>query len=271
MADAPEWSIERPDEPMFERAGEVLIPHRRASGPWFPGVQHGGAVAGLFARAVEAVPSAVTMHITRLTVDLTRKVPLEPTTVTTRIVRDGRRVQSVEAAMVIGGIEVSRASAIRIRTADGVVGADAVLPPWPGDEAPGDPEDAAVTALDEDAFAYLACFEMRRKADFEPGRGTVWLRLRNPLVGGESPSPIVRASMVADLTMSAGSVVGFHRYLSANPDLTVTSFRPPAGEWLALDSTVRLVGDGIGESTGAMYDRAGRFGSTLKTMLIDPR
>ncbi len=116
---------ERMDEPLFDRTTvggvEVLVPHERASGPWFPGVQHGGAVAGIVMRAIEGLPSAVPMAVTRLTLDLSRKVPLRATTVETRVVRDGMRVQAVEAVVAVDGVEVSRATALRLRTAVDVI------------------------------------------------------------------------------------------------------------------------------------------------------
>ncbi len=265
---------ERAEEPLFERSPadgvEVLIPGERASGPWFPGVQHGGAVAGIVMRAIEALPSPVPMAVTRLTLDLSRKVPLLATTVSARIVRDGRRVQAVEAVVVVDGVEVSRATALRIRTAPNVIDADISVPSWPEDASPKPPGSCRAFSLGH-SFSYLNCFDTRAVDDGVPGRGTTWFRPRNPLVTGEVPSPAVRAAMIADMTMSAATVVGFDRYLSANPDLTITLSRPAEGPWIALGSQVRFDRSGIGHSDGVLSDGRGRFGLAVKSLLIDPR
>ncbi len=121
------------------------------------------------------------------------------------------------------------------------------------------------------SIKYLACFETRRVNEAMPGRATMWFRPRNPLVTGEVPSPAVRAAMIGDMTMSAATVVGFDRYVSANPDLTISLSRPSEGSWVALSSLVRIDRSGIGHSDGVLSDRRGRFGSTVKSMLIDPR
>ena len=84
------------ERPIFIPDGDLLIPQPEAAGPWFPGVQHGGAIAALVARAVEAVPSAVPMVTTRLMVDMSRRVPMGPTKVEAEVVRDGLRLQAVE-------------------------------------------------------------------------------------------------------------------------------------------------------------------------------
>lgn len=258
-------------EPIYRTDGDMLVPTDRARGPWFPDVQHGGAVAGLVARAVEAVPAPVPMHLARLTLDLSRKVPLAPTAVIARVVRDGRRVQAVEVAVVVDGLEVSRATALRVRRAAGVVDPDLVLPPWPGDEAPGRPEDGVETRFETGPFEFVRCFEARRAGEPVPGRGTTWYRLDHPLVDGETPSPAIRVAMTADLIMSAGSAVGFDRYLSANPDLTVSAFREPVDDWVAVASTVRFGADGVGQSDAVLADRQGCFGRVLKSLLIDRR
>ena len=90
-------SLRRVSDAVFVPQGDLLIPQSSAIGPWFPGVQHGGAIAGVFARAIERVPSAVQMTTTRLSIDMSRRVPMGPTRVDTEVVRDGKRIQAIEA------------------------------------------------------------------------------------------------------------------------------------------------------------------------------
>ena len=83
-------------EAIFIPDGDTLIPQPTAAGPWFPGVQHGGAVTGLMARAIEQVPAAQPMMLTRMSVDMSRKVPMGPTRVVAHVLRDGRRLTAVQ-------------------------------------------------------------------------------------------------------------------------------------------------------------------------------
>ncbi len=81
------------------------------------------------------------MRIARLTVDLMRPVPVAPLTIETEIVREGRKIQLVNARLLAGGNEVVRASALRIRVAPGALPETAGTPPLdlPLPEAGKDP------------------------------------------------------------------------------------------------------------------------------------
>ena len=100
---------------LYTPDGDHLIPGELTVGPWSPDAQHGGPVAALLARSVEAVPAPVPMQVVRLTVELLRPVPLEPLTVSALVTRPGKKVQIVEAGLTTGGVEVARARALRIR------------------------------------------------------------------------------------------------------------------------------------------------------------
>src|SRR6185437_7139019 len=60
----------------------------------------------------------VPQHVARLTVDFLRPVPLRPLTVVRRIVREGKRIQVMEASLLADGLEVARCSALRLRLVD---------------------------------------------------------------------------------------------------------------------------------------------------------
>ncbi len=67
-------------------------------GPWDAALQHAGPPAALLGRAVEAT-SRPEMRVARLTFDIARPVPIAPLDVTASIVRQGRSVMVVEAAI----------------------------------------------------------------------------------------------------------------------------------------------------------------------------
>ena len=255
---------------IFIPDGMHLIPQPGACGPWFPGVQHGGAIAGVFARAVEQTPAAAPMMLTRLTVDMSRKVPMGPTRVETEVVRDGKRVQAVECRYVVDDDVVGRATAMRIRVDDSVVAQDQHLDPWPEDAPPPGPEGMNEVSFQWEGTDFVQNFTMFR-AEPEPGRSTSWLKLNAAFVAGETTTPAMFAAMVADMIPSAGSVMAFDRYLSINPDLSVHLHRLPVGEWIGHTSLVHVSPDGFGQTDAQLFDGGGAIGRSLKSLLIDPR
>ncbi len=74
-------------------------PTEHARGPWDPRALHGGAPAALIARAFERLEPGAELPIARLGFEFLRPVPLAPLTLTTRIVRKGRRVQELAAEL----------------------------------------------------------------------------------------------------------------------------------------------------------------------------
>ncbi len=255
---------------IFVPDGDLLIPQPSARGPWFPGVQHGGAITGLIARAIEATPAAQPMMLTRLTVDMSRKVPMGPTKIDVEIVRDGKRVQSLECRYVVDDEIVGRASAVRIRLDGEVVGPASQLDTWPEDEPPPGPDEIPDPNFMLSGIDFVQNFTMRR-SEPEPGRSVSWLRLNVPFVEGEKTSPMTFAAAVADMIPSAGSVMDFEKYLSVNPDLSMHFHRVPQGEWIGHTALVRVSPDGFGQTDAQLFDLDGGIGRSLKSLLIDPR
>jgi hypothetical protein len=257
--------------PFYRRddAGRYLPTDLASGPPWVPGSQHGSAVTALLARAVELAPAPTPMRLVRLTVDLSRAVPYGPTDVRLETVRSGRRVQVLEAEMVVAGEVRARASALRLRVDDAVLLVGEAPAPWPDDAAPVGPGDARATS----PVGHDALWEAHdaRWQDGTAGAGCVWLRPRHPLVEGEELSPTLRAAMVADLAMSGGGLLPAGGFAVVNADLTLALVRPPAGDWLAVRSRVRLHTDGTGQTEAALSDGMGCFGRVLKSLLVERR
>jgi hypothetical protein len=250
--------------------GDELLPTELAAGPpWLPGTQHGSAVTALMARAVEATPAATEMHLSRLTVDLSRPVPFGTTTVEATIVRDGRRLQVLDVVLRVDGQSYSRASAMRLRIDDGVVGPVDRPAPWPDDiDVPQPTSEGVASPFERDTL--WSAHEARWES-YSPGTGAVWLRPTRALVEGEGMSATMRVAMIADLVMSGGGLLPPDRYLVVNTDLTLALARPPESDWILIRSRVRLGPDGAGQSEGALYDELGWIGRALKSLLVDRR
>jgi hypothetical protein len=247
-----------------------FAPTELARGPWDPDAQHGGAPAALIARAVDQIESAVPMDVVRISYELLRPVPLAPLELRTRIVRDGRRVQLVEASLDAAAQEVVRALALRIRR-------DAVPAPPAEPEPPPHAEPATGAPLERPgeralSFAWDA-MEIRFVAGsfWEVGPAFAWFRLRVPLVAGEAPSPLQRLAAAGDFGNGIATAVSWATHVFINPDLTLYVERLPEGEWVGLDARTRVSGAGTGVSDSALYDERGRVGRAQQGLYVAER
>jgi acyl-coenzyme A thioesterase PaaI-like protein len=267
-------------------AAVVVRPTEHARGPWDPRALHGGAPAALIAAAFERVEPGSQLRIARLGFELLRPIPFAPLTLTTRIVRPGRRVQELAAELSDGEQVVCRASALRVQEVAAEVAAAAVANGAaapdaeacePHDALPG-PEQATPVrfaldqdSLDQDSFAASA-MEMRWLSEPRaPGFGRVWMRLRHPLLPGRMLTPLARLAATADFGNGVSAALPFERFLFINADLTIHLQRLPRGEWIGLDARTLLHGGGSGLAESVLHDVHGPVGRAFQTLVVQPR
>ncbi len=259
---------------VFDLDGDVVFPTALARGPWSRDAQHGGAPAALLARAVERFDGGEQMIVVRVTVELMRPVPIAPLRVATRLARPGKKVQLVEASLIVAetGIEVARAVGLRMRRAEVPIPEGAMptgAPPAPDAGVESRPPWADKVAYE--AF-HTGAIEMRfvRGTFAEPGPATAWLRLRVPLVAGEATSALARVAAAADFGNGISWVLTREDgYRFINPDLTIYLHRHPAGEWVALESTTLPDPNGLGLAESRLYDERGPIGRSAQSLLIE--
>ncbi len=267
------------DDALFHRDGDQWIPSDFARGPWSPGALHGGPVAALMGRAVEACSSDQPMHVTRLTVELLRPVPLVPLTVTATLSRPGRKVQLVDVRMSDGDHDVAWARALRIRRlADDSPAATelaAVAASGPEVSPPLGPEHGHRSETPNRGYRAFHSHgaELRYlSGDFgRQGPSTVWVRLAVPVVPGEKPSPLQRVAAASDFGNGVSSVLDYERFIFINPDLSVHLDRPAVGEWVCLDARTSLGTAGVGVAQSALWDIHGPIGRSIQSLLIKSR
>jgi hypothetical protein len=208
------------------------------------------------------------MQLVRLTVELLRPVPLRPLMVTTTVTRPGKKVQIVEAAVLVDQVEVARARALRIRVAPIDVPTQPAQPP-----SPPLPAGQAGPASETLRTAFAAAFDLRFvKGEWEqPGPATLWSRLLVPVVSGEEPSPMQRVAAAADFGNGVSRVLDFETHIFINADLTVALSRVPIGEWIGFDMASRLSGEGFGQAESLIFDGTGPAGRALQSLLIERR
>jgi hypothetical protein len=255
----------------YERDGDRYVATELTRGPWDPGAQHAGPPAALLGREVERLEDAAEFHVGRITFEILGSVPIGPMEVSARIVRPGRRVQLVEAELGDGERTFMRARAWRLRTAPVELPPEArpVEKPLPGQES-GAEVGFFPTGQEHGYHTAMEC-RFLAGSFLETGPATVWMRMRQPLVAGEEPTPLQRTLVAADVGNGISSVLDYQRYLFINVDLTVHLERMPEGEWVCVDAVTLPQPHGVGTAESILSDGRARFGRALQTLLISPR
>jgi hypothetical protein len=257
-------------EAIFHGADGRFVASDLARGPWDPNAQHGGAAAALVMRALERLPAAEGLILSRVTYELLRPVPIGPLSVSAEVVRPGRRVQLLEASVAnSAGIEVVRARALQVRAASGdeLPLQSAAPPPGPETARENDFEPRYRPMFAPDAIE-IKFVEGRFR---DGGAATAWFRLRVPVLAGEEPTPLQRLAAAGDFGNGISAFLPWDEYVFINPDLTLYIERPPAGEWIALQSRTLIAPGGIGTAESILYDERGRVGRATQALLIAPR
>jgi len=253
---------------IFDMDGDAFVPTEAALSPWSDKQLHGGPPAMLLARAIEAYPVEQPMFVARMTVELLRSVGRTPLTVRSRLVRPGRKVQVVESSLWSAEQEVARMTAVRIRTGQ-------VDVPLDLDPPPREPPDALPRW--EGSWTEGAAYHMLgvdiRSAPAEGTRppGWAWFRLKLPVVAGEEPTPLQRVCAAADFPNGISFRVSPLRMTFINPDLTIYVQRLPVDEWVLVDARTWLEPHGTGMTEGGLYDRTGRIGRSLQSLIVEAR
>lgn len=257
------------DLALFVRDGDTYVPTERAVGPWDPNALHGGPPAALLVGAVESHDSEPgAFHVARVTVEIFRPVPVTPLTLTARTIRPGKKVQVVEAALLAGGRELVRATAVRIRVGDVRLDVDYSEP-----EPPRFPDrDAARPVSGWSGFHNRGVTMRHAVGSFvDLGPATVWIRLNQPVVAGAEPTPLQRVAAAADFGNGVSKLRPFQEVMSINPELTIYLHRMPDGEWVCLDARTQLSDRGYGLADSVLYDRRGRIGRALQALYVESR
>ena len=273
-------------EAFYVAEGDGLRSTELTRGPWDPGSQHAGPPAALLGRAIERLPAGDGMQVGRVTLEILRPVPIAPVAVSAEIVRPGRRVELVEAALMAGGETLVRARAWRLRVGEaalprGVSGtevpavepaSESVLHPARTPPPPEDCEQGEFFPTGE-SVGYHTAMEYRfaRGGFLEPGPATVWMRMRHPLVAGEEPTPLQRVLTAADSGNGVSAALDWRRYLFINVDLSVHLARMPEDEWVCLDAITIAEPTGVGLTDTALLDLRGPIGRAAQTLLVAPR
>lgn len=259
-------------EALFLRDGDMYVPTPECSGPWSPEQLHGGPIVGLMAHAVEQASANADLRLARLTVDLLRPVPSGPLTVSTRLVRGGRRLQVMEASLFSGQTEVTRASVLFLENCQVPVPEHGRFPPVEL-QPPCTPveESLADAARWQGRYSPVGLHSTAKAVILEgvngKGQGLAWMRLPLPLVQGVQTSPAVMAATLCDFGNGVGQLNLSRDLGCINTDVSLYLHRDPVGDWLGLDACSRMQETGMGLVETTLFDGQGPVGKLLQATI----
>lgn len=250
--------------------GDWLVASELTRGPWDPSAQHAGPPSALLARAIERCGEPDGVQVGRITMEIMRPITIGRLRAQARIVRPGRSVELIEATLEGEEGELMRALAWRLRTQPVDLGSEPPRdPPPPG---PEHGEERPFFDTGQDVGYHTAMnYRFVHGSFLDPGPATVWMRMCQPLVEGEEPTPLQRVLVAADSGNGVSAAFDPRRYLFVNTDLSVHLVRMPVGEWVCLDARTYPEANGVGLADTALYDERGRIGRAAQTLLVRSR
>lgn len=238
--------------------------------PWDPErFQHGGPPTALLAAAIDDHLGDPGLRLAQVASDFLGPVPQGDLSVEVEDLRPGRRVRQTEARLLgPDGRLAARARTWHIAPGSIPIEAPArhhPVPPLP--EPPG--PDGHPWQPD---WGYGRSIEFRFVSGSmaEPGPCRLWMRPRIPLIEGRPATGQERVLICADSANGASAELSWHDWLFIPPSITVVLRRHPAGEWIFMDATSHIAGDGIGLAEAVLADLAGHLGIAVQPLLVAP-
>jgi len=239
-------------------------------GPWHPRHQHAGPPIALVCRAIEhAAARHKLMHVSRLTANLLRPVPIDKLMIEVAEDYIGRNAGHFSARLIAADKEVARFTALVQR--ENQVHILEGLPGHPLPIEPVSPQAAspAIFPFAGSHVGYSDFVEARvARGAFFKGPCVVWFRLLHPLLESEVPSPYQRVAVAADSGNGISAILDFRHYSFVNSDLTINLLRRPMGEWICMDSATYLGPNGCGLAESRLLDEQGLIGRATQSLMI---
>lgn len=208
--------------------------------------------------------------VTRIAVEIVRPIPIGRLTIDARVVRPGRAVELIEATLQTESDVLARARVWRMAAAP-----EDLAPLGEPPRRPPAPEEAQVKPFFDTGadVGYHTAMDVRFASGgfTEPGPAQAWMRMRQPLVEDEDPSPLGRLLTAADSGNGVSAALHPREWLFVNVDLVVTIQRYPVGEWVCLDAVTHAVPGGAGLSDTALWDEEGFLGRATQSLLVARR
>lgn len=254
--------------PSRDGRSEKYLPQLSAGSGWGSEHMRGMAVSGALARATESAVKELgrqELRPVRWTLDLFRPAGMKPSSTSTTVVREGRRLCLVDSVLSQDGEAVARASALYLSpttSPEGMVWASAYSPQPP-------PEDYPAGSAERLYYSDDAGWTPPADAPQNGDRKQIW-QFAIPVVEGEPLTAFQMAASVADAA-NVISNLGSAGLEFINADVTLALARLPEGLELGLAALDRTEQHGISVGTGLVFDRVGVVGSVTVSAVGNAR
>lgn len=252
----------------FTRTAEhEFLPTANARSRWGDDHLNGPALVGLAAWNLGDRHGDDDFLPARLTVDLFKAARGVPTEVSTRTIREGRRVRNAECELRQDGVVVVRATLVQYRRSSaprGETWSTAMDFPHPEDQRGQDDDDTRHARMGSDQGGWSDDI-----ADHQNPSRKRFMTKPIDAVQGTRNGPFVNAAMSAEhtsLVTNLGSAgIGY-----INGDVTVGLARLPRDEWIGVQADSHWASEGIAVGAATLFDRDGAFGSAIVTAVSNP-
>jgi hypothetical protein len=241
-------------KPFFVREGERFVPQPACAGPWDPKSLNGRVVFALAAFQIEQSHELEDYMPARVTVDMYRLPRFAPIEVQTRVVRDGKRIQVIDAELISEGVSYARATSQWLRRGDNAPSEGWSPPDWdvpPPEELTPRPGRASSSMSMRPLGGGIGT----------PGKKQLWMHEARELVGGTPLTPLMRVAIVADLANPIANW-GDAGLGYINSDVTLYLHRLPVDGWIGMDVVNHHATDGVAIGQVVLYDRQGAIGTS---------
>ena len=250
----------------FERVGpSAFRATGHTGGAWDPQEQHIAPALGLLVHVAERDRDARRddgLVFGRLCFDILGTMPIGVVDASVRVVRAGRTIELVEAALGHDGRTAATLRAWLLRPSDTGDVRGTALPRIPPPTAMSAWDPATVWA-----GGFVGSTDIRR-AQLEPGRAAFWARTPLPLVRDEPVSRLAAAAGLLDIANGITVRASPQELGFPNIDLTAHLFTPPRGDWLGFDTSVSFGPSGVGVTSSVLHDVDGPIGTMSQILTL---
>jgi len=270
----------------------VYHPTSFARGPWSPKTLHGRVLSGLIAYEVEtnclSEEEIDDFQATRMTIDLFRPPPMSALTLSSKIIRSGKRIKVIDVNIAAtledrGVVDIARGNIVLLKRSANPEGEIWTPPAWeispPAEDRPfpetienesGDgkylPIWETVNVSEEGETIYDHKYPIYRGF----GIRRAWVRETHSFMSDESTSQLVRVAQVSDFA-NGFTNSGTEGLNYINADVTLYLHRMPVGSWIGTETAYQGGDNGVSVASMALYDKLGRIGTSTVCGLAQSR
>ena len=241
---------------------EPLLP---AQGAWNAHEQHMAPATGVMCAELEAFMPREDLRIGRVGLDILGLIPLQPFSISTKVLRPGKTIELIEATMVANGRAciVARAWRMQISDTRAIAGTE--------DRDIKRPEELADwTGMKQWAGGFIESMQFKADAERRAGKGAVWMNNDLEKIEGQTTSSFVHLLGMVDTANGIVPRAKPGEWVFPNLDLHIDLLRLPQGKWLGLDTCQQYGSDGIGLTSSVLHDELGVFGRSEQILTLRP-